>query len=212
MFEQIREKVKRKLKKSRDSHNWDHTERVYNNCIKIGREENADMEIVEYAAILHDIGRKKGDQSKGKKCHAKIGAKIAEKMLKKQGLDRAKIEKIIHCIITHRFRSDNPPKSLEAKILFDADKLDAIGAIGIGRAFQFAGEVGARLHNNDIEVEQTDAYSLEDTAYREFLVKLMHVKDRLLTGAGKRLAEAYKREPIRGIQEWAEKEVILCSA
>lgn len=100
---------------------------------------------------------------------------------------------MVHCIETHRFRGNNKPQTKEAKVLFDADKLDSIGAVGIGRAFQFAGEVGARLHNGGIDIKQTQSYSKEDTAYREFTVKLRKIKDRMLTEEGKRMAEERHR-------------------
>ena len=95
----------------------------------------------------------------------------------------------MHCIECHRFRKNKPPISIEAKILFDADKLDSIGAIGIGRAFSFAGGVGARLHIKDIDITKTKEYSVDDCAYREFLVKLIKLKDRMLTKEGKRIAK-----------------------
>jgi len=80
--------------------------------------------------------------------------------------------------------------SKEAKVLFDADKLDSIGAVGIGRAFWFAGHIGAKLHNGEhTGVEHTKAYTKDDTAYREFIVKLRKVKDLLFTAEGRRLAE-----------------------
>ena len=80
--------------------------------------------------------------------------------------------------------------SKEAKVLFDADKLDSIGTIGIGRAFWFAGHIGAKLHNGEhIPVEKTKPYTSEDTAYREFIVKLKRIKDLMFTKEGKRLAE-----------------------
>jgi uncharacterized protein len=78
---------------------------------------------------------------------------------------------------------------LEAKALFDADKLDAIGAVGIARTFLFAGEVGAKLHNPHIEPEDTEPYSDEDTGYREYKLKLSRIKDRMLTTEGRRMAE-----------------------
>jgi len=80
------------------------------------------------------------------------------------------------------------PRTIEAQVLFDADKLDAIGAVGIGRAFLFAGEVGARLHNSHENIEETRPYSKEDTGYREYRLKLSKIKDRILTAEGKRLA------------------------
>jgi uncharacterized protein len=78
---------------------------------------------------------------------------------------------------------------LEARTLFDADKLDSIGAIGIGRAFLFAGEVGAKLHNPGADLHNTQPYTQEDTGYREFKLKLSKIKGRMLTAEGKRLAE-----------------------
>jgi len=90
---------------------------------------------------------------------------------------------------SHRFRGNDEPKTLEAKVLFDADKLDSIGAVGIARAFLFAGEVGAKLHNPDIRVENTLPYSKDDTGYREFKLKLSRIKDRILTTEGRKLAK-----------------------
>ncbi len=72
--------------------------------------------------------------------------------------------------------------------MFDADKLDSIGAVGVARAFLFAGEVGARLHSPDVNIDDTVSYSVDDTGYREFRVKLSKIKDRIITGEGKRLA------------------------
>jgi uncharacterized protein len=81
------------------------------------------------------------------------------------------------------------PQTLEAKILYDADKLDSIGAVGIGRAFLFAGQTGAKLHNeSDVDILACKPYSKEDTAYREFKFKMSKIKDRMLTPEGKRLA------------------------
>ncbi|MFC1837911.1 HD domain-containing protein, partial [Thermodesulfobacteriota bacterium] len=95
-----------------------------------------------------------------------------------------------HCVEAHRYRGDKIPRTLEAKILYDADKLDSIGAVGIGRAFLFAGETGARLHNeSDVDILACKPYSREDTAYREFRFKMSKIKDRMLTPEGRRLAE-----------------------
>jgi uncharacterized protein len=87
-------------------------------------------------------------------------------------------------------RNEWPRSSARSRrIVFgDADKLDSIGAVGIGRAFLFAGEVGARLHDPNIVVEKTRPYTREDTAYREFLVKLSKIKHRIFTQEGRRIA------------------------
>ncbi len=188
-LERIIEEVRRNFNKVRKSHDWEHTQRVFNLCLHIGRKEGADLEVLKLAAVLHDIGREEQDESNGELCHAERGAFMAEEVLKKYNYPEITIDRIIHCIETHRFRGEKMPQSKEAKILFDADKIDAIGAIGIGRAFVFAGEIGAKVHNKDIDIEKTKSYTEEDTAYREFTVKLQKVKDRMLTEEGKRIAE-----------------------
>ena len=116
-------------------------------------------------------------------------AQLARELLSEFEIEKEKINKIIHCIETHRFRGNKAPKSKEAKILFDADKLDSIGAVGIGRAFLFAGEIGAKLHNKNVDINKTKSYTKEDTAYREYMVKLRKVKGRMFTDESKRIAE-----------------------
>jgi len=180
------------FKDAKGSHDWDHTNRVLKLCVHIGSKEQADLEILRYAAILHDIGRKAQDQSNGKLCHAELSAQFARTILEKH-LDPLKIQRIIHCIKSHRFRGHITPKSKEAQILFDADKLDSIGAVGISRAFLFAGEIGARLHNPQVDPDTTQSYTREDTAFREYQVKLRKVRDRILTREGKKLANARHR-------------------
>ena len=126
---------------------WDHTQRVYRLCEKIGEQEGADLDVVRPAALLHDIARSREDQQNGKICPAREGARMAKAILEEFPLESVKIEQIVHCIEAHRFRNELKPKSLEARVLFDADKLDSVGAVGIARAYLFSGEVGARLHN-----------------------------------------------------------------
>jgi uncharacterized protein len=118
-----------------------------------------------------------------------MGADMARKILSDEGLDKDRIDQMVHCIAAHRFRDNKQPETPEARVLFDADKLDSIGAVGIGRAFLFAGEVGAKLHDKAVDPEKSLPYSEEDTAYREYLVKLRYVKDRMLTASGLELAK-----------------------
>ncbi len=174
---------------ARGSHDWEHTRRVCHLCERIGPAENADMAVLRIAALLHDIGRADQDRGQGRVCHAQKGAELAGPILHHLPLSAGRKENIRHCIRTHRFRGDQRPLSLEAKALFDADKMDAIGAVGVARAYLFAGEIGARLHNPDVDVEQTESYSIDDTGYREFKVKLVGIKDRMLTPTGRRMAE-----------------------
>jgi len=188
VLERIRKQAQAFFRSARGSHDWDHTERVYRLCLRIGRKERADLDVLRLAALLHDIGREEEDRSNGRICHATRGAVLALKILSNNGIDEQRSARVVRCIETHRYRGRLVPDSLEGKILFDADKLDSIGAVGIGRAFLFAGEVGARLHDPEIEVRRTKPYTKEDTAYREFLVKLSNIKDRMFTAEGKQIA------------------------
>ena len=188
VLESIREEAQGYFVDARGSHDWSHIERVYNLCMHIGKKENADLYILALAAFLHDIGRGQQDSTNGKLCHAEQGALLARKLLDRYNLDEKTIERIIHCIESHRFRSSTVPRTIEAQVLYDADKLDSIGAIGIGRAFLFAGEVGAYVHTRNAKIEATQPYTKEDTAYREFFVKLRCVKDTMMTDEGKKLA------------------------
>ena len=174
---------------SRGSHDWEHSLRVYSLCMHIGQVEGADMDVLKIAAYLHDVGRSHQDESKGTICHAEKGAEMAAQRLDTLPISPEQKANVLHCIRSHRFRGNCQPETLEAKILFDADKLDSIGAIGIARAFQFAGEVGAKFHNPNLSPEETRPYTQEDTGYREFKLKLSKVKDRMLTAEGRRMAE-----------------------
>jgi uncharacterized protein len=171
-------------------HGPDHTKRVHKTVLHIGRLMDASLDILSGAALLHDIGRQFETEKQGGICHAEKGAELAMEILQKLEFSEAFIAEVIHCIETHRYRGDKVPETLEAKILFDADKLDSIGAVGIGRAFLFAGQTGARLHNDsEVDILACKPYSKEDTAYREFKFKMSKVKDKMLTQEGKRLAE-----------------------
>ncbi|MGZ5439306.1 MAG: HD domain-containing protein [Candidatus Aminicenantales bacterium] len=188
LVSQIREEAGAYFRSARGSHDWDHTERVTRLSLKIGRKEKADLGVLKLAAILHDIGREEEDRSHGRICHGRSGAALAKKILERHGCDPVTIRAVAEAIRTHRFRRGGAPKTLEARILFDADKLDSIGAVGVGRAFLFAGEIGARLHDKAIDIRKTKPYTREDTAYREYLVKLSRVRDRMTTREGRRMA------------------------
>ena len=184
----IRGYAREHFSQAKYSHDWEHTERVCRLCMHIGNVEGADLEVLSLAALLHDIGRAMQDRSKGTLCHAKQGAVIASGILEKFNIPGNKRANILHCIRSHRYRNDLHPETLEAKVLFDADKLDAIGAVGIARAYLFAGEVGAVLHNPDMDPHEARPYTRDDTGYREYRVKLSRIKDRMLTVEGRRMA------------------------
>lgn len=192
----IIEIVKEEL--SCSAHNLDHVFRVYNLCLLIAKyEKDVDLEVLIPAALLHDIARVKESKDKtGKVDHAVLGSKIAEGILRKLEYDDEKIEKIKHCIITHRFRTDNEPKTIEAKILFDSDKLDAIGAIGIARTFMLAGQFGQGLSvsqsldeylkTNTVENDRLKDVS-KHTPLIEYEVKFKKIPERLYTEKAKEI-------------------------
>ena len=192
-WQRIRSVARKAMGERPGSHGWDHVRRVYELCLLLGKKEKADLNVLGLAALLHDIGRKEETASRGRVCHARVGARKAGEILDRFGLPENLRTRVEDCIRSHRFRGTRTPTTLEARILFDADKLDSLGAVGLGRAFLFAGEVGARLHNSHKDLSRTVSYSWEDTAFREYQVKLSQVKDRMLTRTGKVLAEGRHR-------------------
>ena len=138
------EKVKQALEKNQCqsvSHRWDHIYRVYRRAIKIANEikgENVNMEILKISALLHDIDQPYNE----KQNHVKRSLSKAEQILKEIGYPEEKIKKVLNVISEHSSEDDKEPTTIEAKILFDADKLDGIGAIGIARVFAFCGQNG----------------------------------------------------------------------
>ena len=119
------------------AHDFDHVLRVLALAERIGQAEGAAMEIVRAAALLHDVAR--AEEERTGACHAKVGAEQARQILAGHPAD--KVEAVAQAIASHRFRSNEVvPQTLEAKVLYDADKLDAIGAIGIARAYALADE------------------------------------------------------------------------
>ena len=176
-----------------DGHDYFHTCRVVKHALNLCDQiPHADRNVVHIAAILHDVARPLESASAGKIDHAQAGAQIARDFLIKNLSPAEFTDRVCNCIAQHRFRSNLRPSSIEAEILFDADKLDSLGAIGIARSFFFAAQVGAKIHNSAQEALNSQAYSTEDTAYREFLVKLSKLPDRMLTEPGKIQAHSLK--------------------
>lgn len=159
------------------AHDFDHVLRVLANALKIAQTEDADPEILQTAVLLHDIAR--AEQSRTGVDHAAAGAVRARQIL--NGAPESFVDAVCHAIEAHRFRVDNPPQTIEAKILYDADKLDSIGAIGVARVFAFSGGHNQRLWTED----DSDG---DHTAWQEFNFKLAKIKDTLLTDSAKRLA------------------------
>jgi uncharacterized protein len=196
--QEIIKKIEKEAKKffvgASGCHDWTHVERVCSLAMNIGRKEKADLSVLTVACLLHDIGRKEEMASRGKFCHAEKGAELANKVLKKYNLDQNIVDNILHCIISHRYRNNNIPKTIEAKVLFDADKLDSIGAVGVGRDFLFAGYLQHALYTGNekrlVELKKDKAYTVDDTAIMEYEFKLKNIKNKILTKTGKRIAKA----------------------
>lgn len=189
-YKKIIEIVKNKLTCS--AHNLDHVFRVYNMCRLLAKyEKNVDLEVLIIAALLHDIARVEESSDKtGEIDHAILGSEIAENILIDLNYEKEKIEKIKHCIVTHRFRTGNEPKTIEAKILFDADKLDVIGASGIARTFMLAGQFGQRLIVDEsiddyLKINTVENGRLKEvskhTPFIEYEVKFKKIPDKLYT-------------------------------
>ena len=177
------------LAKSESSHDLDHTLRVLHNAEKLlAVHPEADADVVRLSALLHDTARPAEDAQCGKCCHAELSAVCAETILSDAGVPENIRSRIVNAVKRHRFRRGEAPDTLEAKILYDADKLDSLGAVGLGRAFLFAGHCNARLHNTENEALSAPPYSREDTAYREYLVKLRFVPEKMFTAEGKKIA------------------------
>ena len=175
-------------------HGFDHILRVYRMAEKLANTEGADLEIVRAAALLHDAqGSQTTGGEKGRQDHHHASSNFAEQVLQGENWPPERIEAVQHCIRAHRFRDNTePPQTLEAKILFDADKLDVIGAIGVARTIAFDVVVNQPIYAEPstqfIESgvkEQGEPHS----SYHEYLFKLSKIKDRLFTAAARALAE-----------------------
>ncbi len=170
------------------AHDFDHVLRVVAMANRIARAEGADQDVVQAAALLHDIGL-----DEGRAGHETSAANRAKEILSAQGYDAAFCSSVAHAIESHRFRSGPVPQTLEAKVLFDADKLDAIGAIGVARAFAFGAHRGQKLWGEvpPDYVDQSDGVEgdpRQHTAVHEFHVKLSKIKERMLTATGQQIA------------------------
>jgi uncharacterized protein len=198
LIQQIGLEAKKHFQGASGCHDWTHVERVKKLSLYIGGLEKADLNILEIAVLLHDIGRKEEIKSKGLFCHAEKGAETAKRILEKYNVDQKTIDSVGHCIKSHRFRNNNVPETIEAKVLFDADKLDSIGAVGIARDFLFAGNAGSgNLYTgNEKEISRSGkdhSFGSEDSAILEYEIKLKHIKDKMMTSTGKRIAEERHR-------------------
>lgn len=183
--------VKQQLQNAEGGHDWFHIERVWRNAKFIAQKENADLFVVELAALLHDIADSKfnnGDEE--------IGPRKAKEILMTNNIASNTIEHVIAIIENISFKGGNTPRtfdSIELQIVQDADRLDAIGAIGIARAFNYGGFRNRLIYDPTIQpdLKQTKEAYKNSTAptINHFYEKLLLLKDRMNTSTGIQLAE-----------------------
>ena len=172
-------------------HDFDHVLRVYRMAERLAAAEGADLEIVRAAALLHDTGETTPGAEE-RSSHHFAAADFAAQVLQAEGWPTERIAAVQHCIRAHRFRDNRqPPATPEAKVLFDADKLDVLGAIGVARAVAYATLAGEPVYAKPSarflqsgEKDPGEPHSV----YHEYLFKLRKIKDRLFTPTARALA------------------------
>ncbi|TYB78835.1 HD domain-containing protein [Bizionia myxarmorum] len=184
--------VKKELKNAEGGHDWFHIERVYKNALLISKKENVDALVVALGALLHDIADSKfhnGDET--------IGPKKAREFLLKQNVDSERMEHVVQIIENISYSSELNPnksfKSAELDVVQDADRLDALGAIGIARTFNYGGFKNRVLYDPEIKPDlnmDTETYKKTDSpTINHFYEKLLLLKDKMNTKTGKQIAE-----------------------
>jgi uncharacterized protein len=183
--------VKEKLENAEGGHDWFHIERVYKNAILISKEEDCDITIVKLGALLHDIADSKfhgGDES--------VGPKIAREFLSSENVSEEIITHVINIIENISFKGGNFEKkftSKELEIVQDADRLDAIGAIGIARTFNYGGFKNRQLYNPEIppnlNMSKEEYKNSDAPTINHFYEKLLLLKDKMNTDTGKKIAQ-----------------------
>lgn len=176
------------------AHDPQHIYRVLFTALDIAQyEKSVDFDVLIAACLLHDIGRK--EQSENPKlCHAEVGAGKAKKFLIKNGFSADFTKCVADCIKAHRFRSSASPKKIEEKILFDADKLDAAGLMGVARSLLYEGKAGTPIYNVSETLDVLDGTQDEPPSFfREYNFKLKNVYEGFYTQRAKEIAIA--RQP-----------------
>ncbi len=183
--------VKQKLEYAEGGHDWFHIERVYKNALLIAQGEVCDVNVVKLAALLHDIADSKfhdGDET--------IGCKIAREFLESQNVDELTIQHIVNIIENISFKGGKTKQtftSRELDIVQDADRLDAIGAIGIARTFNYGGFKNRPLYDPNIapklNMTKEEYKNSQAPTLNHFYEKLLLLKDKMNTHTGKQIAQ-----------------------
>lgn len=176
------------------AHDFDHVLRVTKMAVHIAQLEGADPAIVRLAALLHDVpvpAAFANASISARQSHHLAAAEYAGQLLRERGLGTNEVANIVHCIQAHRFRDRTiQPQTLEAQCLYDADKLDAIGAIGVARVFAFAGAHGNRLWTTRWqEITEPPNQKVDYTPGHEFVFKLKRLIETLYTASARKIGQ-----------------------
>ena len=185
-------------------HGFDHVLRVMRSAENIGEELGADLEILRAAALLHDASG--ADPRENRAEHENASADFAREILGEEGWSLDRIEAVINCILSHRYRGHQRPGSLEARILFDADKLDVVGAFGVARTIGYAIQAGQPIFAEPSEkfLASGEAEDGEPhSAYHEYLFKLRHVRERLHTEPAQHMATEREKTLVNFFEQLA---------
>lgn len=182
---------------SDSAHDKEHVYRVLYTALDIAQyENNINYDILITACLLHDIGRNEQIENPNL-CHAEVGANKARTFLLENGYDINFTEKVAQCIRVHRFRSNNPPKAIEEKVLFDADKIDVTGTLGIARSLLYRGKVEEPLYLIDENGVVSDGTLDEFPSFmKEYKFKLEKLYSKFYTKRGTEIANERKHSAI----------------
>lgn len=172
------------------AHDSLHIYRVLHQALEIAENyNNVDKDILIASCLLHDIGRQHQFRDP-RLCHAIEGGKMAYEFIKSLGWKEEQCKHVKDCIMTHRFRTDNQPKTLEAKILFDSDKLDVTGALGIARSLLYKGQIGEPIYavGKDYKVRNGQGENEPESFLKEYHHKLIKVYDWFYTKEARKIA------------------------
>jgi uncharacterized protein len=173
-------------------HGFDHVERVVHMAERLAQEVGADQEIVRAAALLHDAAGAHPETGEARQDHEQDSAAVARSVLTDEGWPEDRVRAVEHCIRAHRFRGKERPQTLEAQVLFDADKLDVMGAFGAARTIGYALQAGAPIYAAPSRafLDRGELAAGEPhSAYHEYLFKLRRVRERLYTESARRIGE-----------------------
>lgn len=173
------------------AHDKEHVYRVLYMALEIAKTEiNVDYDVLICACLLHDIGRKEQFEDP-KLCHAQIGADKAYRFLTENGFGEEFAKRVSKCIRTHRYRQEDQPESIEAKILFDADKIDVTGSVGIARTLVYKGQVGEPLYSVSGDGGVLDGSQDEAPSFfQEYKYKLENIYTKFFTAKGAETAKS----------------------